>query len=66
MSRKAGRAVCITIIKKPRNLAEKSWMILRLEVNCSCARTAMPLAKRPGVTEHCLRGRPVKPRRAEQ
>ena len=30
---------CIIIIKKPRNLAEKSRMILWLEVDCTCART---------------------------
>ncbi len=28
---------CIIIIKKPRNLAEKSWMILWLEVDSTCA-----------------------------
>jgi hypothetical protein len=28
---------CVIIIKKPRNLAEKSWMILWLEVDCTCA-----------------------------
>ena len=35
---------CIIIIKKPRNLAEKSRMILWLEVDCTCARTTMLLA----------------------
>jgi hypothetical protein len=30
---------CIIIIKKPRNLAEKSRMILWLEVDGTCART---------------------------
>jgi hypothetical protein len=35
---------CIIIIKKPRNLAEKSRMILWLEVDRICARTTMPLA----------------------
>jgi hypothetical protein len=30
---------CIIIIKKPRNLAENSRMILWLEVDCTCART---------------------------
>jgi hypothetical protein len=43
MSRKAGRAGII-IIKKPRNLAEKSRMILWLEVDCTCATTTMLLA----------------------
>jgi TolB protein len=32
---------CIIIIRKPRNLAEKSRMILWLEVDCMCARTTM-------------------------
>jgi hypothetical protein len=45
MSRKAGRAVALFIIvKKPRNLAEKSRMLLWLEVDCMCARATMPLA----------------------
>jgi hypothetical protein len=44
MSRKAGTDCCITIIKKPRSLAEKSRMILWLEVDCMCARTTMLLA----------------------
>jgi hypothetical protein len=35
---------CIIIIKKPRSLAEKSRMILWLEVDCTCARPTMPLA----------------------
>jgi hypothetical protein len=35
---------CIIIIKKPRNLAEKSRMILWLEIDCTCARTTMLLA----------------------
>jgi hypothetical protein len=35
------------IIKKPRNLAEKSRMILWLEVDCTCARTTMLLANAP-------------------
>ena len=35
---------CIIIIKKPRNLAEKSRMILWLEVDCTCARPTMLLA----------------------
>jgi hypothetical protein len=35
---------CIIIIKKPRNLAEKSRMILWLEVDRTCARTTMLLA----------------------
>jgi hypothetical protein len=35
---------CIIIIKKPRNLAEKSRMILWLEVDRTCARTIMLLA----------------------
>jgi putative transposase len=39
-----GQGCCITIIKKPRNLAEKSRMILWLEVDCMCARTTMLLA----------------------
>jgi hypothetical protein len=40
-----GWAGCrITIIKKPRNLAEKSRMILWLEVDCTCARPPMLLA----------------------
>jgi hypothetical protein len=30
---------CIIIIKKPRNQAEKSRMMLWLEVGCNCART---------------------------
>jgi hypothetical protein len=29
---------CVIIIKKPRNLAEKSRMILWLKVDCTCAR----------------------------
>jgi hypothetical protein len=37
---------CIIIIKKPRNLAEKSRMSLRAEVHCTCARTTMLLANR--------------------
>jgi hypothetical protein len=44
MSRKAGRAIGFIIIKKPRNLAEKSWMTLWLEVDCMCARTTVLLA----------------------
>jgi hypothetical protein len=36
---------CVIIIKKPRNLAEKSRMILlSLGVDCTCARTTMLLA----------------------
>ena len=35
---------CIIIIKKRRNLAEKSRMILWLEVDCMCARTTVLLA----------------------
>jgi hypothetical protein len=35
---------CIIIIKKPRNLAEKSRMILWLEVDCTCAGPTMLLA----------------------
>ena len=35
---------CIIIIKKPRNLAEKSRMILWLEANCICAKTTVLLA----------------------
>jgi hypothetical protein len=45
---------CIIIIKKPRNLAENSRMTLWLEVDCTNNDAA---GKRPGVTEHCLRGR---------
>jgi hypothetical protein len=40
---KAWAGCCIIIIKKPRNLAEKSRMILWLEVDRTCARTTMPL-----------------------
>jgi hypothetical protein len=65
MSR-TGQGCCITIIKKPRNLAEKvsddpvaGGRLHVCKDNCAAG-------KRPGVTEHCLRGRPVKPRRAEQ
>jgi hypothetical protein len=57
---------CIIIIKKPRNLAEQSRIILWLEVDCTCARNDYAAGKRPGVTEHCLRGRPAKPRKAGQ
>jgi hypothetical protein len=46
---------CIIIIKKPRNLAGKSRMILWLKVDCTCARPTMLLANAPGATEHCLR-----------
>jgi hypothetical protein len=35
---------CIIITKRPRNLAEKSRMILWLEVDCTCARPTMLLA----------------------
>jgi hypothetical protein len=35
---------CTIIIKKPRNLTEKSWMIPWLQVDCMCARTTMLLA----------------------
>jgi hypothetical protein len=63
-TRAAGR--CIIIIKKPRSLAEKSWMILWLKVDCTCARANYAAGKRPSVTEHCLRGRPVMPRRSGQ
>jgi hypothetical protein len=34
----------IILIKRPRNLAEKSRMILWLEVDCTCARPTMLLA----------------------
>jgi hypothetical protein len=39
-----GGLFCIIIIKKPRNLAEKSRMILWLEVDCTRARPTMLLA----------------------
>jgi hypothetical protein len=35
---------CIIIIKRPRNLAEKSRMILWLEANCICAKITVLLA----------------------
>jgi hypothetical protein len=35
---------CIIIIKRQRNLAEKSRMILWLKVDCTCARPTMLLA----------------------
>jgi hypothetical protein len=54
---------CIIIVKKPRNLAEKYPVAggrLHLWKDSYAA------GKRTGVTEHCLRGRLVEPRRAGQ
>jgi hypothetical protein len=38
-------------------------MILWLDVNLHLCKANSAAGKRPGVTEHCLRGRPGKPRR---
>jgi hypothetical protein len=57
---------CIITTKKPRNLTEQSRMILWLEVDCTCARTAMLMANAQVSSNIALRGRPVKPRRAGQ
>ena len=65
MSRKAGGAFAL-LSSRSRVTWQKSRMILWLEVDCTCARTNYVARKRLGVTEHCLRGRPVKPRRAGQ
>jgi hypothetical protein len=39
---------CIIIIKKPPNLAEKSWMIPRVEVDCTQCKDNYTPGKRPG------------------
>jgi hypothetical protein len=38
---KGWAGLCVIIVKKPRNLAEKSRMILWLKVDCTCARTVL-------------------------
>jgi hypothetical protein len=44
VSPKAGRAVALLSSRSRVTLAEKSWMILWLEVGCTCARPTMLLA----------------------
>jgi hypothetical protein len=59
MSRKAGRAVAL-LSSRSRVTGGRSRMILWLEVDCTWCKNNYAAGKRPGVTEHCLRGRPDK------